>query len=45
MLLLCQDDLDTSYFYEYDEEEEKCEPYRALKKPEQEEFDHFPWIE
>ena len=38
------DPLDATYFYEYDEEEEKYEPYRNLTEAEQEDFAEFPWI-
>ena len=40
-----KDDLDTSHFYEYDEEEEAYSPYRSLTEEEQKDFEQFDWIE
>lgn len=40
-----KDDLDTSNFFEYDEEEEAYSPYRALTDEEQNDFGQFDWIE
>jgi protein kinase A len=40
-----KDALDTSHFYEFDEEEEKYAPYRRLKPEEQEVFSSFEYIE
>jgi len=40
-----KDDLDTSHFYEYNEDAEAYRPYRSLTEEEQKDFDQFDWIE
>lgn len=40
-----KDDLDTSQFYEFDEEEEAYTPYRMLREDEQKVFEAFRYLE